>query len=238
MATAGLTENHQRSLLASVQHVSHLVRTCQEVLAASDRPSPLNRYSGSLTPPQRKVIDDYLHHLHQQLLGFLDAADIPPPPARISAVHSLHNAMMFVEDALEEMRGSALRGYGAVTPEAEHFLDGAVSEMQAQVQEIEAFLMGASADVLRTSLDSLGTDNALATRVTHHARGAGARGDVRDSRHCRVSAGKSSLLNALVGSEVLPTGVLPMTSVPTRLRRGSEGVTRGWLSDRDLSPVW
>jgi hypothetical protein len=38
----------------------------------------------------------------------------------------------------------------------------------------------------------------------------------------RVSSGKSSLLNALLGTAILPTGVLPVTAFPTRLRRGPE----------------
>jgi GTP-binding protein EngB required for normal cell division len=36
--------------------------------------------------------------------------------------------------------------------------------------------------------------------------------------------GKSSLINALVGREVLPVGVLPLTSVPTVLERGEKGL--------------
>jgi predicted GTPase len=36
--------------------------------------------------------------------------------------------------------------------------------------------------------------------------------------------GKSSLINALVGREVLPVGVLPLTSVPTLLEQGEEGL--------------
>jgi GTP-binding protein EngB required for normal cell division len=36
--------------------------------------------------------------------------------------------------------------------------------------------------------------------------------------------GKSSLLNALLGREVLPVGVLPLTAVPTVLERGQEGL--------------
>jgi hypothetical protein len=97
MAAHGLTENHERILLASVQYAAQLIRQCEEILAASDRPSPLNRYTGGLTPPQRKIVEDSLHRLHQQLLRFLDAAGISPAPARIRAVHALHDAMMFVE---------------------------------------------------------------------------------------------------------------------------------------------
>ncbi|MGI8772896.1 MAG: dynamin family protein [Acidobacteriaceae bacterium] len=36
----------------------------------------------------------------------------------------------------------------------------------------------------------------------------------------RVSSGKSSLLNALLGLEILPVGINPITAVPTRLRSG------------------
>ena len=36
----------------------------------------------------------------------------------------------------------------------------------------------------------------------------------------RVSSGKSSLLNALLGTNILPVGVNPITAVPTKLRYG------------------
>lgn len=112
MPVHGLTENHERGLLAGVQYAATLIRDCEEILAASDRPSPLNRSTGGLTPPQQKIVEDYLHRLHEQLLRFLDAVGISPSPARISAVHAIANAMMFVENALEEMRARYLRGYG------------------------------------------------------------------------------------------------------------------------------
>jgi len=38
--------------------------------------------------------------------------------------------------------------------------------------------------------------------------------------------GKSSILNALVGSSVLPTGVVPVTAVPTIVRYGSQAAAR------------
>jgi hypothetical protein len=56
MAAHGLSENHERGLLASVQYASRLIRDCKEILAASNRQSPLNRYTGGLTPPQRKIV--------------------------------------------------------------------------------------------------------------------------------------------------------------------------------------
>jgi GTP-binding protein EngB required for normal cell division len=44
--------------------------------------------------------------------------------------------------------------------------------------------------------------------------------------------GKSSLINALVGREVLPVGVLPLTSVPTVLEQGEEGLVVEYTDDR------
>src|ERR1700685_2928374 len=38
--------------------------------------------------------------------------------------------------------------------------------------------------------------------------------------------GKSSILNALVGDSVLPTGVVPVTTVPTIVRYGSHAAAR------------
>ena len=42
--------------------------------------------------------------------------------------------------------------------------------------------------------------------------------------------GKSTLVNALVGTAVLPTGVVPVTTVPTEVSYGAAGVT-AWFAD-------
>jgi len=50
--------------------------------------------------------------------------------------------------------------------------------------------------------------------------------------------GKSTLLNALVGEQVLPTGVVPVTAVPTVLRYGSQKTARVRIGGkwRDIPP--
>jgi GTP-binding protein EngB required for normal cell division len=238
MAIHGLTENHERGLLASIQYALKLIRDCEEILASADHPNPLTRYVGGLAAPQRRIAEDYLQRLRQQIIRFLDVAQIAPPEPRVTAVHAIQTLMIFIEDALEEMRARHLRGFGAVSAEAERLLDGEVSAMQAHVREIETFLTGATADVLRSQLDSLPSDDPMAADLRELERIITAHRlvDLRASLTLvvdrardtafevavigRVSSGKSSLLNALLGAPVLPTGVLPMTSVPTRLRRG------------------
>jgi hypothetical protein len=111
--------------------------------------------------------------------------------------------------------------------------------MQAQVREIESFLTGTSADVLQTRFDALAPGDPIAENLkaleciitTHGLVDLRASLTLLGDRALeatfevavvgRVSSGKSSLLNAFIGAQVLPTGILPMTSVPTRLHRGS-----------------
>ena len=79
MLLHGLTENHERSLLASVQYAARLIRDCDGVLATSDGSDVLSRYTGALSAPQQKIAHDYLHRLQEQLLRALEAVGLQPP---------------------------------------------------------------------------------------------------------------------------------------------------------------
>ncbi|MFY9977909.1 MAG: dynamin family protein, partial [Candidatus Sulfotelmatobacter sp.] len=48
----------------------------------------------------------------------------------------------------------------------------------------------------------------------------------------RVSSGKSSLLNAMLGTDVLPVGATPITAVPTRLLFGEIPTVHVWFANR------
>jgi len=52
-----------------------------------------------------------------------------------------------------------------------------------------------------------------------------------------LKRGKSTLLNALVGREVLPAGIVPVTAVPTVLRHGDVPALRVRLLDGDVRPA-
>ncbi len=236
----GLTENHERSLLASIQYAARLIRDCHDVLAGASGSDPLSRYTKALSAPQEKIARDYLFRLREQLLRALHAVGIQPPAPSIGAVHALTTALMFLDDTFEEMRGRYLRGYGDVPAEAERVLDGVVSELQELTRDFETFLTGVSDDVLRERLERLAPTNPIANDLRELSRIVAEHGlvDLRPSLAVvvdraledtfdvavigRVSSGKSSLLNALLGTAILPTGVLPVTAFPTRLRRGPE----------------
>ena len=48
----------------------------------------------------------------------------------------------------------------------------------------------------------------------------------------RVSSGKSSLLNATLGTDVLPVGVTPITAVPTRIVYSETPAVNVWFASR------
>lgn len=249
MRLPGLTENHERSLLAGVQYAAKLIRNCEEILAATEHPQALSRYAGELSPPQRKIAGDYLRRLEQQLLRFLGAVGLTPPAPSIDAVRALGTAMIFLDDTFEEMRGRYLRGYGEVSPDADRLLDGLVSQMQALVREVDAFVSGAPGEVLRQRADRLPDEHPIKTELQEVARiiTEHALIDLRPALGLlldralddtfevavvgRVSSGKSTLLNALLGSPVLPTGVLPVTAFPTRISRSDTPRLRVWRAD-------
>ena len=235
----GLNENHERHLLASISYAAQLLRDCEQILADSEQPQAFSKYTRGLTPPQRKITRDYLNRLHQQLLHFLDAAGLTPPPPKIDPIRGIVVAMMFMEDTFDEMRGSKMSGFGPVPPEAERVLDGAVSETLTLIQEVERFLSGDPGEVLRNRLARLPAGQGTTEDLLTLSRIIDEHGLV-DFRAAlttlvdraleqtfevaivgRVSSGKSSLLNALIGASVLPTGVLPVTAFPTRVRRGA-----------------
>ena len=235
----GLNENHERHLVSSVSYAAQLLRDCQQILLDSEQPQVFSRYESRLTPPQRKITRDYLNRLQQQLVHFLDVFGIRPPPPNTDAVRGFVVAMMFLDDTFEEMRGSKMHGFGPVPPDAERVLDGAVAEMQTLIHEVERFLSGEPGEVLRGRLARLAEGHPVTNDLRTLARIIEDHGlvDLRAALTTlvdraleqtfevamvgRVSSGKSSLLNAVIGTPVLPTGILPVTAFPTRVKRGT-----------------
>jgi GTP-binding protein EngB required for normal cell division len=238
MRLEGLNENDERGLLASAQYAATLIRDCEQILAATAHPRPFSRYAGTVTPQQRKILGEYLRRLDAQLARLLEGLGLRPPAASVDALWAVNTALAFLDTTVEEMRGRYLRGYGEVSVEADRVLDGLVSETQALIREVGVFVSGAPNEVLRQRADRLPHDHPLRSDVQTLARIITDHGlvDLRPALGLlldramettfevavvgRVSSGKSTLLNALIGSSLLPTGVLPVTAFPTRLRRG------------------
>jgi GTP-binding protein EngB required for normal cell division len=216
-----------------------LLSDADHILHQATSQSPFPRYIVDVTPAQVRVIEDYVRRLRAQLLRALDWQQLKPKPPDIPATRAVLTNLAFIDIAVEELRPSYMRGSGAVPEDAVDELNGVVHELRSLVEGMERYLrqeLGTDLESRLQKLEQTGYDVALLRTienvVTRHGlvefrpRIALLASRMEDDNlevalFGRVSSGKSSLLNALLDTDVLPVGVNPITAVPTKLRYGA-----------------
>ena len=131
-----------------------------------------------------------------------------------------------------------MRGFGTVPDDAVSELNGVVHQLRALVTGMERYLQEMNQDldarllqlertgfdvVLLRLMEQIATRNGLVEfRLSIDNLVSRLEEDTFEvALFGRVSSGKSSLLNALLGTAVLPVGVNPITAIPTKLRYGN-----------------
>jgi hypothetical protein len=245
-----LNPSQRRHLLTSCQYADKLLSEVEAVLVASRSKSPFPKFKPDILPAQAKVVQDYISRMRAQLVRILDSQGVPIPSPHIGSVHSIRVTLGFVDIAFDECRPKRMAGYGEVAPTAATELSGLVDEMQGIISRLDSYLaQGQSADLAKRlqRLEETGSDIAgvktLERAIDQHGLvefrpALAAIVDRLESKSFeiavfgRVSSGKSSLLNHIVGQDVLPVGVNPITAVPTRLTHGCEPRATAWFADR------
>jgi GTP-binding protein EngB required for normal cell division len=246
----GLNPFQRRHLLTSCQYADKLLSEIESVLVASQSKSPFPKFKADISPPQAKVVQDYIARMRAQIVRILESQGIPIPAPMFGSVHSIRVTLGFVDIAFDEVRPKRMAGYGEVLPEVATELSGLVDEMHGIASRLESYLVqGQSADLEKRlqRLEAAGADLALVKALERAINQHGlvefrpALETIIDRLETnafeiavfgRVSSGKSSLLNHIVGQDVLPVGVNPITAVPTRLIYGPEPRATAWFADR------
>jgi hypothetical protein len=231
----GLNGPQKQHLLSSCQYADKLLSEIEGILHSSQSKSVFPKYSGSLAPAQTRVIEDYIARIRSQILASLKSQNIPIPDPQFRTAHSVKVTLIFAGIAFEECTADKMRGYGEVPLDVVPELNGLVTEIKAMLDQLNGFLsQGVDQDpserlrrLTRTG-DEVQLLRKLERAITQHGlvdyRGRlSAILDRLESKSFeialfgRVSSGKSSLLNHIVGASVLPVGVNPITAVPTRM---------------------
>jgi len=244
-----LNEHQQRRLLVTCQHIDGMLSELEAVLNQSASKSAFPKYIPDISPAQRHTIEDYIARLRAQLKRVLEGQGIAAPRPSISASHAAHVSLQFLDVSVEELKPRYMRGYGEVPPAAAIELNGIVGELQGLISRLDRYLMQGGKDLeerLRR-LEATGAESGLLHKlqeiVTRHGlvefrSTLSAILDRLEDKSFeiavfgRVSSGKSSLLNAILETDVLPVGVTPITAVPTRIIYGEQPVVRVWFPDK------
>jgi GTPase Era involved in 16S rRNA processing len=234
-----LNEAQRRRLAVTCSYIDKLLREVEQILHETASKSPFPRHIVDVTPAQTRVLEDHIRRIREQLLRALAWQNIAPEPPEIPATRAALTHLAFVDIAIEELKPGYMRGSGAVPNVVAEELNGVVHELRSVAQSMESYLrqeLGTNLESRLKRLEQAGHDVALLKTieavVTRHglvefrSRIASLAARLEDNHlevalFGRVSSGKSSLLNALLDTDVLPVGVNPITAVPTRLRYGS-----------------
>jgi GTP-binding protein EngB required for normal cell division len=188
--------------------------------------------------------------MRAQLVRILDSQGVPIPAPHIGSIRSIRVTLGFVDIAFDECRPKRMAGYGELADGSAIEIAGLVDEMQGIVSRLDSYLaQGQTADLAQRlrRLEEAGSGIALVKALERAIDQHGlvefrpALATIIDRLETnafeiavfgRVSSGKSSLLNHIVGQDLLPVGVNPITAVPTRLAYGPEPRATAWFADR------
>jgi GTP-binding protein EngB required for normal cell division len=240
--TVRLNDSQRLHLRVSLQYMDQLLQDVEGVLHSAESKSPFPRYLMDLSPAQGRVLEDYIRRFRSQLVRALAWQKIDPPSPGVPATRAISTRLHFVDNALADMRPKEMRGSGSLSEEAAAELTGVMHELSSLAENMMNFVYQEVGESLVSRIEGLAGDEiekeqSLLRRVERVVTLRGLvefrpRIEMLLSRledktyevavFGRVSSGKSSFLNGLLGTALLPVGVNPITAVPTRIRYGKE----------------
>lgn len=234
----GFSEHHQRHVRTTFQYIDKLLSEAEHTVTDASSPSPFRRHSDDTTPIQRKVTHDYIIRIREAMRRVMEELEIPPPEPHSGAVWAAAINLVYCSISLNELTPERMRAYGPLSAEAADRLDGIRAELDGLVAKLRSYLgkgaggdlqqrlrqLGKTSDEIRllSEIEGIvtahglvefrGTLSMLLDRMESAAFEVGVFG--------RVSSGKSSLLNYILQTDVLPIGITPVTAIPTRISHG------------------
>ena len=237
---AGELNEHQKTRLRiTCQYIDKLLRDIENILHAATSESPFPRVIVDINPAQIRVIEDHIRRLRSQLVRTIAWQQMKPEPPNIPATRAILTNLTFVDIAIEELKPHYMKGSGHVPEDAVSELNGVVYELRSLVGGMERYLKqelttdleerlrrleetGYDVELLRFLEQIVTREGLVEFRPRIRTLASRLEDDSFEvALFGRVSSGKSSLLNALLGTNVLPVGINPITAVPTKLRYGN-----------------
>jgi GTP-binding protein EngB required for normal cell division len=236
-------------LRITCQYIDKVLVETEGVLNATTSKAEFPRYLNDILPAQRRTIEDYIARLRAQLVRIMDGQGIAREKPFVPASRALHVNLGAIDIAAEELKPKYMRGYGEVPESVATELNGIVGELSSLIERFDRYLSEGVGEDLKTRLvrlERVGNDLTLLEKIEQAVRDRGLvefrpsiasildRAEDKSfeiAMFGRVSAGKSSLLNAILETDALPVGVTPITAVPTRIVHSDEPALMVWFSE-------
>src|SRR6266567_553927 len=232
------SEHHQRHVRTTFQYIDKLLSEAEHTMADAGSPSHFQMHSDDTTPIQRKVTHDYILRIREAMRRVMDELNIPPSEPHSGAVWAAAINLMYCSISLNELTPERMCSYGPLSPDAAYKLDCIRAELDGLVAKLRTYLGKGAGGDLQQRLQQLGKTGDEIRLLSEIERIVTAHGlvefrgtlsmllDRMESAAFevgvfgRVSSGKSSLLNYILQTDVLPIGVTPVTAIPTRISHG------------------
>lgn len=231
--------DYQKAHILNVFHsVDELLAKMLDYLDSSGPGSPFSDFVTDATPIQGRVIADYSGRVRNTMRRLLESYAISLPAKRTSSVWAARAAIMAARVSVDEMRPRAVSGYGSLSNDDAQELEKMIAQLQDLLNQMDRFLATGPGRELQSRLERLeGNDDfqrmlkRLDRIITKHGliefrASLGMLVERLESNSYevaifgRVSSGKSSLLDYLLETDVLPVGVTPVTAIPIRIVYG------------------
>jgi GTP-binding protein EngB required for normal cell division len=224
-----LTENHRHYIRNLLSHIEHEMQDGMAQLEGEDADALFPRYADYPEPQRIAALRTHLARLRSSMRRFMDAHGIAHAGLpTIDAAWSFETRMALARNAVYELRPSYVRGHGPLDAQGEQdcralaaelglLLDDVGRELRRQPlrlpegEAVDSLLGRLVAAIERHHLFELRGEVQNLLQPRKHGR-------VEVAMLGRVSSGKSSLINALLGQPLLPVGAVPVTAVVTRVR--------------------
>ena len=231
--------NQRRYLFNQLRYIDELLSDAARELELA----PSGRMFAKVLPDaslvQRRTLRDFLEQLRFVLRRFMDANDLHDERVIPSGLWAFRTALTFARVAAQELRPRYLAGYGPVDPAGADHADRLAAELISLLGRIDQYLVRGDDKALEERLSQLEAQSDEGRLLRELTRIVSTYGltELRGSLERlidraaaprfemalfgRVSSGKSSLLNWWLEQPLLPTGVTPVTAVPTHITHGT-----------------
>lgn len=239
-STVAFGANHKRALRAAFQSIDGLLTEVELALVSGVSRALFSKHVADATPVQRRIAQDHIDGIRERMRERLSELDVPLAPPICGALKAARTALIFAGIDLAEIAPSRMLGFGALS--AAHA--GKLREVQRELKRLLSALEGILAAPAQADLAALTASiknpsdtvrllveieritsrykliqfREALTQCIERAR----KPSLQIAVFGRTNCGKSTLLNYLLQSPVLPVGVTPVTAVPVSVVFGEK----------------